>query len=406
MDQGNSVTRKRVCIIAFKPVRQCIHVLRQIEYLSGPFVLDVIGYGEPDPGWPAVRWRAVPEPTKVAKLLRGLWYVAGRGFPIVYDGWFWTAARHRRAYEFAVASGAAAFHANDWQSLPIAVRAARRSNARVIFHTHEYAEEERSDSFVWRALAAPAIRYLVRKYTSLPDVPIDACITVCEPIAARYRHELGIEVEVVLNAPAPVAAVERPERSAEGIVRLIHHGYAKRGRGLHKLVEALALADRRFELDFMLVEDDPGYVDELQRLALRLAPGRVRFRPPVPPSEIVRTVSEYDLGFCVIEPTTYNNLMMLPNKLFEYVQAGLALCVGPSPAMVDVVQQHGVGVVAPSFEPRDVAETLNRLTASQIAGMQRAARRAAAVLNADVEMGKVIALYDRLLRGGAKVVAG
>ena len=106
---------------------------------------------------------------------------------------------------------------------------------------------------------------------------------------------------------------------------------------------------------------------------------------------------------CVIEPTSYNNLVMLPNKFFEYVQAGLALCVGPSPAMAELVERHGLGVCAPSFEPADVAATLNRLSAPELGAMQRAARRAAAVLNADVEMAKVVALYRRLLdgRGGA-----
>ena len=31
---------------------------------------------------------------------------------------------------------------------------------------------------------------------------------------------------------------------------------------------------------------------------------------------------------------------------------GLAVCIGPSPAMADVVRRYGVGVTAPTFDPR------------------------------------------------------
>lgn len=400
-----TLEKKRICIIAFKPVRTTIHVLRQIDYFSRDFDLTVIGYGTPDPNWP-VTWCSVPEPPFRAKVSKLFWYAAGRILPSFYDAWYWNAERHKQAYQQALSSGAGAFHANDWQSLPIAVEAARRTGASVIFHMHEYAEQERDNDPLWRLLVAPAVRYLIRKYVLHSGVRIDASITVCEPIAERYRRELGLDPIVVYNAPKPVDFLPRDDSSTGDRIRLIHHGYAKRGRGLHRMIQMLALADQRYTLDFMLVEDDRGYIDELKKLADRLAPGRVHFRKPVAPNEIVRSITEYDMGFVVIEPTTYNNLMMLPNKLFEYIQAGLAVCVGPSPAMVSLVQQHGLGVVAASFEPRDVAETLNQVTTREMQDMKRAARRSAAVLNADVEMGKVVTLYYQLFANEREAARG
>ncbi len=398
--------RKRICIIAFKPVRSTVHVLRQIDYLARHYDLTVIGHGDPDPVWPSLTWHSVPEQDLMSKITKLLWFGCGRFIPSLYGAWFWHATRHELAYRYALSSGANAFHANDWQSLPIAVEAARLTGARVVFHMHEYAEEERTNSVLWRLLVSPAIRYLVRKYTSSQDVPIDASITVCEPIAERYRSELGLRPIVVFNAPRPPddpLPVQTPDSRH---IRLVHHGYAKRGRGLHALIEALAQTDRRYVLDFMLVNDDAGYIAELQRLGKRLAPGRVRFRDPVPPEDIVRSIREYDMGFCVIEPSSYNNLVMLPNKLFEYLQAGLAVCVGPSPAMAQLVQQYGVGVTTLTFDPKDVAKSLNDLAWQQLGEMKQAARRAAAVLNADVEMAKVVAVYHQLLGGERKANGG
>src|SRR5438094_4064824 len=100
------MTRKRICIIAFKPVHECIHVLRQLEYLVAHYDLDVIGYGEPDPRWRNVSWHAIPAPGLVAKLGKLLWYAVALFVPALYDAWYWTARRHVLAYEYALASGA------------------------------------------------------------------------------------------------------------------------------------------------------------------------------------------------------------------------------------------------------------------------------------------------------------
>jgi len=403
----------RICIIAFKPVHSTIHVLKQIAYLSAAdYDLTVIGHGEPDPAWQRVTWCAVPRSTFAQKAFMGISFALGRLFgillfgrlwPRIYDFWFWHTARYQQAFAYALASGADAIHANDWHALPIAIEVARRTGARVVFHAHEFAPLEREDSIVWRLLVAPAIRSILRKYTAPTAVPIDASITVCAPIAERYHREYGLDPIVIYNAPkrppehSQALTVQAKGSATEAKLHLIHHGYAQRNRGLDKLIEALALAHVRFVLHFMLVPADKGFIDDLKALGDRIAPGRVMFHDPVAPDAIVDFVAQFDIGFCVIQPTNYNNLMMLPNKFFEYIMAGLAVCIGPSPAMVDIVQTYGVGCIAPTFDPPAVAVTLNALTAEQLFTMRQSAQQAREVLNADVEMGKLVTLYQRLL---------
>jgi glycosyltransferase involved in cell wall biosynthesis len=373
-------------------------VLRQIYYLARHYDLTVIGHGTPDPAWPDLTWHEVPVATFKSKIVRLIWYLIGRVVPRAYDAWYWHTRRFAEAYQYALHSGADVIHANDWQALPIAVEVARRTGARVVFHQHEYAELEREDSLLWRLLVSPALRYLLVRYTSDPHVQLDASITVCEPIAERYRRELKIDPIVVYNAPKPVEsrAPTLVVETSPTHIRLIHHGYAQRGRGIDQMIRAVALSNPRFTLDLMLMNDDAGHIRDLRRLADEVAPGRIFFRDPVSPLDIVRAVAEYDIGLCVIQPLTYNTLMMLPNKMFEYIQAGLAVCVGPSPAMVEIVRRFDVGVVAPSFKPHDVAATLDRLTIDEIRAMRSAAVLAAGTLNADVEMQKIVDLYGRL----------
>jgi len=61
-------------------------------------------------------------------------------------------------------------------------------------------------------------------------------------------------------------------------------------------------------------------------------------------------------------PTTLNNRLCLPNKIFEYLQAGLALAVSALPEMERVVKEIGAGEVFNPEQPRDIARAINALT--------------------------------------------
>jgi hypothetical protein len=135
----------------------------------------------------------------------------------------------------------------------------------------------------------------------------------------------------------------------------------------------------------------------LKKLADEVAPGRVFFHNPVAPTKVVERISEYDMGFYLLEPTNFNNSAALPNKFFDFIMAGLAVCIGPSPSMAELVRQYGFGCVAPTFNPSDVAYMLNQLNIDQLTAMQQAAREVARQLNANTEMGKVVELYQQLL---------
>jgi glycosyltransferase involved in cell wall biosynthesis len=389
---------KSICLISFSPIYRDARVLRQIQYLSRHYCLTVIGYGSPHPAWqnhPRVKWISLTEdrrgqarPFRLALLFLGRWY------PALYNKWYWQKAHHQLALTEALASGCHAFHANNWEALPIAAKAAKKSGARLVFDSAEYEPLMFENFWYWKLLHAPAITHFLRQYTHLTD----ASITVASLIAARYRQEFKLDPIVVLNAPdlAPLPGREfDPDQ-----INLIHHGNSNRERHLERMIETVALCERRYHLHFMLVENNPAYIRSLKKLAAQVAPGRVTFHPPVAPEEIVPRIAQYDMGFYLLEFNhNYNHRVALPNKFFDFIAAGLAVCIGPSPAMAEIVHQYGLGCVAPTLDPPDVADVLNHLSAEQLLAMQQAASAAARQFNAGHEMGKVVQLYGQLLAG-------
>ena len=96
-------------------------------------------------------------------------------------------------------------------------------------------------------------------------------------------------------------------------------------------------------------------------------------------------------------PTSYSKAEALPNKLFDFVGAGLAVVVGPTPAMAEFVRDHGVGLVTRSFEPDEVAADLDSTDLAQLIAWRSSARGISRQFTAATEMAKVVDLYRRLL---------
>ncbi len=388
--------RPTICIISFSPIARDARVLRQLEYLAPHYDLIVLGHGAPPERWlhhTQVRWLAVDPPrwhemqhVKIPLMAGKIWQPS-----ICYESFYWLQRLHRQAYARLQMLRADLVYANDWQALPLGWRLAARWNAPLILDLHEYAPLEWEEQWKWRLFVAPAIDYFLRRYA----VHADATLTVAPAIAQRYDEEYGFLPAVVLNAPECVAVDDHAVDPQA--IRLIHHGGAIRARRLELMIDTIRFCDRRYHLSFMLVGDE-GYIQHLRAYADQVAPGRVAFLEPVTPDRIVRQIAVYDMGFYLLQPTNYNNSIALPNKLFDFIHAGLAVCVGPSPGMASFVQEWQCGVVAPSFDVQAVAAMLNRLDVEEIAAMRRAARVAAARINASSEMAKVVDLCDRLLR--------
>ena len=382
--------RKQICIISFSPIYRDGRVLRQIEYLAPHYDLTVIGYGTA-PGY-GVEWLPINRHlTLLDKAMTSLLLLAGRLFPAIYDYRYWHRPHYQQALEYTRARQWDAFYANEWAAVPIAVTAAAGNKAPVVYDAHEFSPLEREDHLGWRLFYSPMIRYILQRYTPR----ISAAITVCRPIAERYEREFGFKPMLVLNAPKPVEVPDHeidPEH-----IHLVHHGNAQSDRRQEIMIEAIAQTDKRYHLNFMLVEQERGYLDKLKRLAAQIAPGRVTFIDPVAPMQIVPTIARFDLGLALMFPTNYNNRMALPNKLFEAINAGLCILVGQSPAMIEVVEKYQCGVVAPSFEPQDIASVLNHLTSEKIKLARTASRRAAQVFNADTQTAQIVDLFETLL---------
>jgi glycosyltransferase involved in cell wall biosynthesis len=269
---------------------------------------------------------------------------------------------------------AAVFHASDLYVLRAVRSAAVGSRAPFTYDARE----------LYAHVAATAGRPLVSRYwrafEAAPARQAAVVWTVSDAIADHLARAYGItRPTVLLNAP--VAGPVRPDPYLRGATGLeadtplfVHLGQVRRGRGGEALVRAFARVPG-VALAFV------GYGPEmpaLERLASGLgAAGRIFFLDPVPPGRIRAVVAAADVGVTLLEDSCLNHRYALPNKLFDYLAAGLPVLASRLPELGRIVEGHDVGLTVDPGDSGALVEAVRRM-GSDAAQRVRWARNALA----------------------------
>jgi glycosyltransferase involved in cell wall biosynthesis len=151
-------------------------------------------------------------------------------------------------------------------------------------------------------------------------------------------------------------------------------------------------------LAFLGDDGEPGFTASLERLAV--AEGlrdRVHFVPGAPLERLLALTAEADVGVSLLQDTCENHRLALPNKVFEYIAAGLPVVVSDLPELRRLVEEHGIGWTAPPGDPVAVSDGLrSALSARGDDERLAAVRRVAGAFTWDAERERLLGLYARL----------
>jgi glycosyltransferase involved in cell wall biosynthesis len=298
------------------------------------------------------------------------------------------------------------YHAHDVAALPACYLASRLRGKRLVFEAHEMPLEEHPLSSMGRGR-----RLLHRLLAVLMKGMIpasDGVITVSPPIVEELRRRYRVKkLALVRNIP-PYQEVARGRRLHEALglgpqIRLaLYQGRLQANRSLDLLVRAAHYLDP--EIAIVLLGKGLGNAaEELEQLiAAEQVGDRVKLLPAVPYDELLSWTASADLGLLVASPDySLNVRMFLPNKLFEYIMAGVPVLTSALPAVVELVQAYGLGKVVETLTPQAIARTINEMLAQpqMLATMRDNALRAAATdLHWEKEQEHLLKLYQQIAR--------
>jgi glycogen synthase len=278
-------------------------------------------------------------------------------------------------------------HANDLDTLPAAWLLARRHRARLVYDSHElYTTQEPDPPRLFAALVAALERALAGR--------ADAVVTTGEPFARELERRLRLRQRpaIVLNCPERIAP-EPPEPPTDGPLRVIYQAAMGPGRPLEDIVRGAVHADG-VEVTIRVLGADE---EALRRATDRAGVAdRVRIADPVAPERLVEALHGFHAGLVINRPVTQTDELVVPNKLFEYLMAGLAVVAPRLPGLVPFVEGEGFGETFDPGDPASLGAALARLAArrDQLPELRRRARAAALErYNAETQAGTLAAVW-------------
>lgn len=215
------------------------------------------------------------------------------------------------------------------------------------------------------------------------------CYTVGQSVAEVLETRYGKPFAIVRNMPAggPLPATPAPEKF------LLYQGAVNEGRAFEQLVPAL----KAISLPLVICGDGNFYGPLQELIRRHNVSDRVELRGMLSPAELRRVTAMAWLGINFTEPEGLNQLLCLPNKFFDYVQAGLPQLTNDYPEYQRHNAQYEVALLLPDLEAPTIAGAVQRLLQEEglYHRLQQNARRAAAEWTWAREAPRLLELYEK-----------
>lgn len=281
----------------------------------------------------------------------------------IYDSIVLDYEKHFEAHllELTIEKKADVYHAHDLPSLSTAYKAARKHNAFLVYDSHEIFCEQglsTSDKKKWSDIE--------KKYIN----EVNAVITINES-AAKHLHN-------VYKCQKPVVIMNK-ERTFERVVYsdfeknklrealnipmdkkiLIYQGGIVEKRNIDSLVLSMNAVSENIIL--MLIGKGD-YRKQLEKIVeCKKLSQKVFFIDEVPQKELLKYTSIADVGLIPYMGDCLNNYYCTPNKLFEFIAAGVPIIANNLPEIEKVVLGENIGCCIDFSDINNVAEMINQL---------------------------------------------
>lgn len=301
-------------------------------------------------------------------------------------------------FRSAIKENAKLYHIHDPELILIGILLKIRGK-RVIYDVHE----DYASSLLSRDWIHPRFRScIVRGVTLAEWIGIhlfDGVVAATPTIAKRFPSSKTVSVQnfpimnkLVLKA---TTTIYYPQKSPI----LVYIGVISEMRGIREMVQAMGHLPENLGVQLWLAGSfSPAHLeDEVKEL-----PGweRVQFLGWQSHEGVPFILGQARLGLVLFHPAP-NHVMAQPNKLFEYMSAGIPVVTSDFPLWREIVEGAGCGLLVNPLDPKAIAEAILWLLEHPEEAEKMGKRGQAAVrerYNWDYEANKLLAFYQKIIK--------
>jgi glycosyltransferase involved in cell wall biosynthesis len=304
-----------------------------------------------------------------------------------------------RVYREALKQDADVYHFHDPELIPVGLLL-QAQGKKVIYDLHEdYPKGVLSKSYLpeW---SRRGISWMIAGLEQAACRRFSALVAVTPSIAARFAP-VNRRTVVVYNYPEVkdliLAHPSPPWHARKQAV--VYTGGIQVLRGIREMVAAMELLPESLGATLELV--GPFVPGEVPYDELTSRPGWARVRPYglVDQPTTFRVLYQSRAGLALYHRIP-NQLESLPQKIFEYMGAGLPVIASDVPLWRRIISEGGCGIVVDPRDPRAIARAIQYLLENPAEAEAMGQRGRAAILdhyNWDVQAQELVNLYKNLL---------
>ena len=182
--------------------------------------------------------------------------------------------------------------------------------------------------------------------------------TVSESIAEEFNRRYNVHYKTIRNVPVlhPLLQTLPGERF------ILYQGAVNEARGLEYLVPAMQWVNSK-----LVICGDGNFMLQLKKIISNYKlEEKIEFTGMLSPDKLSEFSQKAYIGIAVPEKEGLNQYLALPNKLFDYIHAGLPQITVDYPEYQKINNQFEVVVLLDDISPKKIAEAINNLLSDDV----------------------------------------
>lgn len=299
----------------------------------------------------------------------------------------------KKVYSKALELNADLYQFHDPELIPSGVKLKKKTNAVVIFDSHENYADDIKDKPYFNLFMKKMVSELYACYEKVSVRKLSAVIAAT-PSIRKHFSLLGVFSLDINNYPFE-DEFKPIKRNTKGEYSAVYIGSASKVRGIKELVDSLN-TNKELKLAIAGGFSEPSFEDEL-----RSSPGwkNVEFMGLLDREKVKELLTKSNVAIVTFLPAP-NHIESQPNKMFEYMSAGIPVVASNFPLWKEIIEDNDCGICVDPTSSEEIANAISYLNDNKEVAANMGINGRKAVLdkyNWTAESKKLLDLYSDML---------